>query len=348
MSLTDVASPLDPPPAIRDSAPPNWRSALGRVLAHTNATILLILLGITGTFALLDPSSFLTVDNVRNIATDVSILLVLAVGSTFVTVTAGIDLSVGAVLVFAGVIAVKVMDAVGGGSTGAIVLGLISALVVGTGWGVVNGLLIARARLSPLIVTLGTLGMAFGLAQVITTGIDLNPPDRLGELGVERLFGQVPIVVLVAVVVTLVGGVALAKTSFGRYTYAVGSNFEAARRSGIAVDRHLVKVYGVAGFLSGLAGFLALARFSSTTIAGHANDNLQVIAGVVIGGTSLFGGIGTMLGTAVGILIPGVLQNGFVVIGTQPFWQEVAVGAVLIVAVYLDQVRRSRRFIGRS
>jgi ribose transport system permease protein len=121
---------------------------------------------------------------------------------------------------------------------------------------------------------------------------------------------------------------------------AVGSNAEAARRAGIKVERHLIKVYALMGLLAGFAGFLNLARFSSTTIAGHATDNLQAIAAVVIGGTSLFGGVGSVIGTVFGVLIPVTLQYGFVVSGVQPFWQTIAVGAVLIAAVYFDQLRR--------
>jgi ribose transport system permease protein len=132
-------------------------------------------------------------------------------------------------------------------------------------------------------------------------------------------------------------------TRFGRYTYAIGSNEEAARRAGIAVDRHLIKIYGISGLLAGLAGYLTLARFATTTIAGHTTDNLQAIAAVVIGGTSLFGGIGNIIGTVVGVFIPAVLQNGFVILRVQPFWQQVAVGAVLVLAVYLDQLKRRSR-----
>jgi ribose transport system permease protein len=154
---------------------------------------------------------------------------------------------------------------------------------------------------------------------------------------------RVPWIVFVAAGVTALAAVALAATRFGRYTYAIGSNPEAARRAGIAVDRHLIKVYGLSGMLAGLAGFLNLAHFTTTTLGGHSTDNLQAIAAVVIGGTSLFGGIGSVLGTVVGVFIPAVLQNGFVIVGVQAFWQPVAVGAVLIVAVYADQVRRRSR-----
>jgi ribose transport system permease protein len=150
--------------------------------------------------------------------------------------------------------------------------------------------------------------------------------------------------VVIAAGVAIVFGVLLHATRFGRHTYAIGSNEEAARRAGIAVDRHLIAVYGISGLLSGLAGFLSLARFATTTLGGHATDNLQAIAAVVLGGTSLFGGVGTVLGTVVGVFIPAVLQNGFVITGVEPFWRDVAVGAVLIAAVYLDQLRRRTRY----
>jgi ribose transport system permease protein len=237
---------------------------------------------------------------------------------------------------------VKAMNAVGGDNWGTIGVGLAAALASGLGWGVLNGFLVAKARIPPLIVTLGSLGMALGAALLITGGVDERdvPFKLVSTIGAGRLFDQVPWLVIIAFAVAAVFGVVLAATRFGRYTYAVGSNEEAARRAGVAVDRHLIKIYALAGTLSGLAGFMSLSRFSTTTLGGHDTDNLQAIAAVVIGGTSLFGGVGTMLGTVFGVFIPAVLQNGFVIVGVQPFWQQVAVGAVLIGAVYLDQLRR--------
>ena len=295
---------------------------------------------------MLEYENFVSVSNARNITTDAAVLLVLAVGSTFVIITAGIDLSVGSVLVFAGVVAAKAMEAVGGEGVGTLLVGLAAALASGLGWGALNGFLIAKAKIPALIVTLGTLGMALGAALLITGGVDQRDvPFKLVEtVGSGRLFGELPYLVLIAFGVALAGGILLAATRFGRYTYAIGSNEEGARRAGVAVDRHLIKVYALAGTLSGLAGFLSLARFATTTIGGHSTDNLQAIAAIVIGGTSLFGGVGTMLGTVFGVFIPAVLQNGFVIVGLQPFWQQVAVGAVLIIAVYLDQLRRRTNY----
>jgi len=147
-------------------------------------------------------------------------------------------------------------------------------------------------------------------------------------------------------VVVIIGGIVLHKTKFGRYTYAVGSNEEAARRVGVHVSRHLIMVYALMGLLAGLGAVLALAQFGTTTIAGQSLTNLNVIAAVVIGGTSIFGGEGSIFGTVVGLFIPAVLQAGFVIIGVQPFWQGVAVGAVLIAAVWVDQSRRAAALRG--
>ena len=317
-----------------------------RVATGSTTWIILILAGMIVAFSVLEPDSFSTVNNVRNIATNAAILLVVAVGMTFVIITAGIDLSVGSVLVFSGVVSAKAMNGIGGDGAGVLIVGLLVALACGLAWGVLNGLLITKARVPPLIVTLGTLGMALGVAQIITNGVDVREvPARLViSIGVGRLFDQIPWLVVIAVAVAIVFGVVLAMTRFGRHTYAIGSNDEAARRAGINVDRHLIAVYGISGLLAGLAGYMSLARFATTTIGGHSTDNLQAIAAVVLGGTSLFGGIGTMLGSVVGVFIPVVLQNGFVITGVQPFWRDVAVGAVLIAAVYLDQLRRRTQY----
>jgi ribose transport system permease protein len=325
-----------------EERPPSWWQ---RAAAGSATQIGLILVGLIVIFSLLEPANFTSVNNARNIATDAAVLLVIASGMTYVIITAGIDLSVGSVLVFSGVIAAKLMNQVGGDNWGVILVGLAAALAAGLAWGLVNGILVAKAKIPAFIVTLGTFGMALGLALVISGGVDERsvPFKLISTIGIGRLFSQIPYLVIISLAVALVCGVILAQTRFGRYTYAIGSNQEAARRAGVNVDRHLIKVYALTGTLAGLAGFMSLARFGTTTIGGHSTDNLDAIAGVVIGGTSLFGGIGTILGTVFGVFIPAVLENGFVIVGVEAFWQQVAVGAVLIVAVYLDQLRRSRQ-----
>ena len=343
--MSDVTTTADEPEVEASEAEretPFWQ----RLVAGSSTWIGLILVALILVFSVLEPDSFVDSANARNIATDAAVLLVLATGMTFVIITAGIDLSVGAILVFSGVVSARAMNGVGGDNWGVIIVGLVVALAAGAGWGIVNGFLVAKAKIPAFVVTLGTLGAALGASLVITGGVDERevPFKLITTIGTGRAFDQIPWLVVIAFAVAIVFGVILATTRFGRYTYAVGSNEEAARRAGIAVDRHLMKVYGLAGTLAGLAGFLSLARFSTTTIGGHDTDNLQAIAGVVIGGTSLFGGIGTMLGSVFGVFIPAVLQNGFVIVGVQPFWQQIAVGAVLIGAVYLDQLRRRSQY----
>jgi ribose transport system permease protein len=327
-----------------DEAPepkaPLWK----RVITNSNASIALILLALIVVFSALRFDEFFAVSNARNIATDAAVLLVLATGLTYVIITAGIDLSVGSVLVFSGVVSAKLMNEIGGDSWGVIAIGCVVSILAGCAWGTLNGFLVAKAKIPAFIVTLGTLGMALGSALLITGGVDERevPFKLIDTIGTGRLFDQLPYLVLIAAVVALIGGIVLALTRFGRYTYACGSNLEGARRAGVNVDRHLIKVYALGGTLAGLAGFLSLARFGTTSIGGHSTDNLDAIAAIVIGGTSLFGGVGTMIGTVVGVFIPAVLRNGFVIVGVQPFWQQVAVGAVLIAAVYFDQLRRAR------
>ena len=328
---------VDAPP---DPTQPYWR----QLLTGSTTSIFLVLVGLIVIFSLLKFEEFFTVSNARNIGTDAAVLLVVATGLTYVVITAGIDLSVGSVLVFASVISARAMNAVGGDNWGVIIVGLVVGLLAGVGWGVLNGFLVTKAKIPSFIVTLGTLGMALGGALLITGGVDeRDVPFKLVEtLGTGRLFGQIPWLVVIAAVVALIFGIILAQTRFGRYTYAIGSNEEGVRRTGVNVDRHLIKVYALCGALAGLAGALSLARFGTTSIAGNTTLNLDAIAAIVIGGTSLFGGVGTIVGTVVGVFIPAVLRNGFVIVGVQPFWQQVAVGAVLIIAVYLDQLRRAR------
>lgn len=315
-----------------------------KALSSQILVLLAILAALIIYFVAMRPDAFLSVANVRNMATDAAILLVLATGGTIVILTAGIDLSVNGVLVFSGVIAAMTMVAVGGDGIGTILIGLVAGLLAGMAWGLLNGFLVSIANIPSLIVTLGTMGMAFGAAFLLTGGIDISniPQDLVLSVGSGRILG-IPWLVIIAVLVVIVGVVVLRSTTFGRHTYAIGSNRESAHRAGIHVSRHLVYVYLIAGTLSGVAGFLALARFANTTLGGHSTENLQVIAAVVIGGTSLFGGSGGLGGTVIGVLIPVVLLNGFVIVGLPPFWQQVAVGAILIIAVFFDQLRRSRR-----
>lgn len=327
------------------------RTVLQRLLGASTLWIGVVLVALCVVFSVIRPDAFPTRFTLQTLLIETSVLLVLSVGMTFVIITSGIDLSVGMVLIFAGVLGAKTMEwlspdenatAAGWGIIG---LGFLMSVVGGGIWGLLNGILVAKAKIPPLIVTLGSFGAALGAAQLITGGVDTRTvPDKLrNSLGFGTSLGGVPNLVLVATAVTLLAAWLLHTTRFGRYTYAIGSNEEAARRSGIAVTRHLVLVYLMTGLLAGLAGFMNLAYFGTTTIGGHGTDNLDAIAGVVIGGTSLFGGIGTVVGTVIGVFIPSVLRKGFVIAGVPVFWQPIAVSAVLVGAVWFDQLRRRAR-----
>lgn len=324
-------------------------SIVARAFSTNSAWIFLLLVALMFVFNFLAPGKFLTEFNVRSMAENVAVLLVIAVGETFVMATGGIDLSVGYVLLFSGVTSAQVMNWGGKDPTSSgwdvVLLGLVVAIGSGFAWGVLNGFIVAKAKVPALIATLGTLGMSWGLAEIFSNGQDLRYlPKIIADMGASRVvFDKVPLVVIVAVLIAATGAVFLSLTRFGRYTLAIGSNQEAARRAGINVDRHLIAVYALSGMLAGFAGFMSLAIFTTTTISGHANDNLQAIAAVVIGGTSLVGGVATIAGTTIGVCIPMVLFSGFTILGYQSFWRDVAVGAVLIVAVYADQLRRRRR-----
>lgn len=314
------------------------------------------LLGMIAVFSVARPDQFLTTDNLHNILVTASEPLVMTVGMTFVMIAGQLDLSVGSILVLASVVGGKVMVAVGGDATLepphhlgiAIALGVLAGVATGALVGAVNGLLITKLRLNSLIVTLGMFGAALGLAQVISSGFNvIGVPQQLQtEFGANVVFG-LPLPVWLALLLALIGGVWLRLTAFGRRTYATGSNPAGARRAGVAVDRHLLVLFLLIGLLSGVAGIIDLARFDTTSLSGHTVDNLTVISAVVIGGTSLSGGRGTMFGTLIGTLVPVVLQIGLLVLGIEPFWQTFAIGVVLVLAVALDSGQRrqeQRRF----
>jgi ribose transport system permease protein len=341
--------------AVEGAPPPEERTLRDRALPYLGRSWLFIfLIGLLAYFGLSTPSgTFFTGSNLEQIALNTSEVILLAIGETFVIVTAGIDLSIGGILFFSAVCGGEVMLHLSGSSAQtingeyphdslAIPVGIVVCILAGTVWGFINGTLITRLRLPAFIVTLGTLAMTFGFGDLIDGGSYLPAPVPTrfsSHFGNGKIFGlYAPIYVAAGFLV--VAHVVLHHTRFGRYTSAIGSSAEGSRRTGIAVDRHIVKVYTLAGFLAGVAAVLDLAIFTNTTSISHQTDNLTAIAAVVIGGTSLFGGVGTVLGSAVGAFIPTVLQNGLVIKSVQPFWQEVVVGATIILAVYFDQVRR--------
>ncbi|MFC8720319.1 ABC transporter permease [Kitasatospora sp. NPDC057198] len=341
---TGRATPGEDAPRPRPALP-GWARRLAAVNEAWTFGVLLLLVAF---FTAARPDTFLTRYDLTQIATNAAIYLVLGVGMTYVIIVAGIDLSVGSVLVLSAVLSAEYTVHHGGADAGwgTVAVSTLIALATGLLWGALQGWLVAKAKVPPLIVTLGGFGAALGIAQVVTGGQDPTGavPARLQRtVGFGKLFGQVPWLVVIAFTTTLVFGLVLTRTRFGRHTYAIGSNPEAARRVGIAVDRHLVKVYALTGLLSGLGSTMWLAYFGTTSIAGHSTDNLKVITAVVLGGASLFGGRGTVLGTVIGVFIPAVLSTGLIIMDVQQYWQDVAIGVVLVAAVYLDQFRRRGR-----
>jgi ribose transport system permease protein len=297
-------------------------------------------------FTGLSGTKFLSLTDLSLNAQTTAPFLLMSIGETFVIITAGIDLSVGFVLVLCGVVAGEYYLSNGGPNAGAgtIWVGAILGIATGAAFGALQGVAVAKLKIPPLIATLMGLGVAEGLSYLITGGSDLRsvPNTLINSIGSGGI-GGVQWLIIISFLATLVFGLVLAFTRFGRYTYAIGSNPEAARRVGIKVDRHLIKVYALSGLLAGVAGILDLGYFSTTTISGHPLDNLTVITAVVIGGASLFGGRGSMLGTFLGVFIPELLATGLIIVGVNQYWQYILTGLVLGAAVYLDQIRRRLR-----
>ncbi len=305
---------------------PAWKLVLDKFLALAGLVVLCVVLTI------LTPN-FLTFDNLFNVARQISITGIVAVGMTIVIVTSGIDLSVGSVLALAACAAGLLM------SRGLPVpIALAAGCGVGAACGLVNGLLITKLRITPFIATLGMMSVARGAALVITGGIPVDTlPDSVPKIAGN--LGPVPIPVLVMLVVALIGAAILGWTRLGRYAYALGSNEEAVRLSGIAVDWYKIAIYVISGLLAAIAGMVMMARLSSAQPTGGNMMELDAIAAVVIGGASLMGGRGTIFGTIVGVAIIGVLRNGLVLLDVSAFWQQLVIGVVIVLAVALDQVR---------
>lgn len=340
----DTQEPVTP----RDSVA---RAIIRNPTIVTFAALLVIILA----FSILAPGLFTQSSNFVQLAQNVAILTVVSVGTTFVVITAGVDLSIPSGIVLGEVFAVHALQLIGtgGGGTAAdvaadqtkagyVLVALAGALLAGLIIGTVNGVVVAYLNVPPLLATLGTLGAGLGVALILQNGVN-TATYALDQVGHGSWIPGVPNLIPIALLVVVAGFVLLHMAVFGRHTYAIGSNPEAARRAGVNVERHLLKVYIIGGTAAGFAGFLSLAYFSTTSIGGHSTDNLQAITAVALGGTSLFGGIGSIVGTLIGVWIPAVLKNGFVITGVQPYWQDVAVGLVLIAAVWFDQLRRRSR-----
>lgn len=299
---------------------------------------LAVLFLLAAAMALLSPY-FLSVSNLLNIMLATATIGLLAIGATFVIAAAGLDLSLGSVLGLSGVVGATVVVKL----EWHWLLGVLACLATGALAGAVNGLLVTRARLPAFIVTLGMLGIARGLALVVADGKTIYGLDpAMLFIGQGRPWG-VPTPAIVFVVAALVTHAVLAWTRFGRYTLVIGDNESAARAMGVRVERHKLCLYALSGFMAGLAGLVFMTRVNAGDPTAGLGYELTAITAAIIGGTNLFGGRASILGTFIGALIMGVLQNGLNLLAVQSYYQQMAIGAVLILAVWLDQSTRRRR-----
>jgi len=301
-------------------------------------SVVLILLGICLIFAL-GSDRFLTPSNLMNIALQTSIIAIIAIGMTFVMLTAGIDLSVGSVVALSGSLAagLAVQQELG------TFLGIVVALLAGAAIGAVNGLLIIKGKMPPFIATLSTLAIARGLTLVYTQGRPIAGIDeRFIFLGSGKILGvAAPVVIMFAIFVAAY--IVLRSTRFGNYVYATGGNEEVSRLAGIRTSYVKLSVYIISGVLAAVGGVLLVARLWSAQPNAAIGLELDAIAAPVLGGVSLFGGVGSVAGAVVGAFILGILSNGLNLMGVPSFWQQVIKGVVLILAVMLDVATKRRR-----
>lgn len=285
---------------------------------------------------------FFTGSNILNVLNQSAIVGIAAVGATLIIITAGIDLSVGSNIALSGMVAATFVS---GGGDG--VLGVILALVVSTLIGAFNGASVAWLNLAPFIVTLATLGMGRGLTLQMSQGQSVyDLPDTFNWIGSASVFG-IPFASVLTVLMFIIGHLILSNTVFGHKVYATGGNREAARLSGIKDRQTLFLVYAFAGLCAGIAAIVLVGRLGSATPTAGEGLELQVIAAVVIGGTSLFGGKGSMLGTFIGVLLIGVINNGLTLLNVSPFWVQFVQAAMIFLAVLLDSFN-SRRISRRK
>lgn len=313
---------------------PGQRSYLDKCLRHP---AFFPFLGFVALFVLMIfmNDSFLTTNNLTNVARQVSINAIIAVGMTCAILTGGIDLSVGPVMALSGTLAAGLMIA---GIP--VPLALLAGLLVGAAFGAINGACIAWARMPPIIVTLATMGIARGLALIYTGGYPISGlPEWFAFFGRGTVAGiQVPI--LIMVLVYIIAWVVLNHMSFGRHVYAIGGNEEAARLSGIRVARSKLLVYVISGVTAALAGLVLTSRLMSGQPNAGVGFELDAIAAVVLGGAAISGGKGAIIGTLVGAMMLGVLNNGLNLMGVSPYVQNVIKGGIILAAIYISSGKR--------
>jgi ribose transport system permease protein len=277
---------------------------------------------------------FLTANNLASVARQTAVFNTMALGMTIVIISGGIDLSVGSILGLSGLVGTMALE-----RGYPIPVGVLIGLLVGTVCGLANGIMVTKLRIPPFVVTLGTLGIFRGLALIISNGLPVHRiPPGFSFLGEGNLLG-VPFVVWLLVICAVAVHVILEHTRLGRYAFAIGSNKIASVYAGIPVDFHVMAVYAIGGTLTGLAGMIEASRLMTGQPTAGQGYELQAIAAVVIGGGSLNGGEGSVVGTLIGAFIMGLLSNGADLLNISNYWQQVIIGSVIILAVTLDELR---------
>ena len=308
-----------------------------RIFKAKETGILVILIILSILIQIYNPI-FLTFSNIMDVLRNTSYTLVIALGMTFVLIARGLDLSVGSVLAISGLVAALCMT-----SGIPVVLSCLIGLGVGAVFGCVNAFCIVKLRIPAMIATLGSMYMARGLVLVITKGQPVYPlPESFTSLGQGNILG-IPIVVILAIVLSVIAHWVLKNTTYGRKVYAIGGNPETASFAGINVSRITVSVYILCGALAALSGIMTAARMGSGQPSVGDGTEMTVITAVIIGGTSLNGGAGTVLGTAFGALLMNVLSSGMNLVGVSAYWQQFVMGLIIVVAVALDQYQMSKR-----
>ena len=330
-----------PPPAASAPAAVADSQAKQKLLAFASLIVLMVI------FSVLKPEAFFTTDNIIGILQSTTVIGVLAIASTFIIITSGIDLSVGVLMTFCAVMAGVFMVNLGLPMW----IGVPGAVLVGALCGTVSGLAITKLRVPPFIATLGMMMLLKGASLIITKTrpIYFNDVEGFDAISLGSALSDlipglpIPNGVLIMFLVAIICAVILNKTALGRYTFALGSNEEAVRLSGVNVDRWKVIIYAFSGGICGIAGLLIASRLNSAQPALGQGYELDAIAAVVIGGTSLSGGVGTILGTIIGAFIMSVLINGLRIMSVAQEWQMVLTGLIIILAVYTDNLRRKKQ-----
>ncbi|QHB16983.1 ABC transporter permease [Mannheimia pernigra] len=323
------------------------KEMLRKMAALAGLVLLIIFFSVTNEY-------FFTSNNIMTVGLQTSTIALIGIGATCVILTGGIDLSTGSVVALSGVAAAMIVNA-----GVPVPLGMILGILVGGICGLINGILVTRMKLPPFIATLGMMMVARGLALYVTNAAPVSGmPESFANLGngalfkiVEEganglpkvVFAGIPYPVIIMIFITVLFTFALSKLKVGRYLYAIGSNEEAARLSGIKTNIVKIYAYVASGLLSGLTGVILASRLVTAQPNGGVSYELDAIASAVVGGTSLMGGVGTIPGTLIGSFIIGVLRNGLNMNGVSSFVQMIVIGLVIIVAVSLDQLRQSKK-----